>query len=459
MQVARITLGVVLQCALVFILGQLAFLPFFTNLPPEEWEPYPETSTSREKSRTQRENSSLFGSTLGWQEHSKNDLRAWPQMLRKGGRNFKVDFNFQPSSICALQSRARERARECFILNQEKPVYPANFRSGYNVSDDILTFIADPRYRTYFGSKARERFRSAPFLIQLSLRNAPKVCEEGAPTNAWLSLIDDFFKKANAIILKHSLYLEFVIDGDGSGPSICGCLEDRWRPWVATFIPGYFKGTCMDTMAAAIGYKNKDDDFDGTGEGGPKSRNDSIIQTAPYDRYQILNAPSRHFESVASRRFGRFINSSYPILIWEPKDQREILQRVREYVVIHGKPHPPGLHFTINIDSAMLQVYWAAAAVLGGNRGEEGEVEEHDENEKDHNDSGAWNMAIVKSSSSSNSSAPKVIVLQVPAHEEGGAPRNLKIVTYKTTTRTMGESMPETTRANNRQLRTSVQHR
>ena len=64
-----------------------------------------------------------LGRTVGWQEHSKNDLRAWPQLLRKGGRNFKIDLNWQRQPFCALQQRVANKSdvRGCFVLNHDTP--------------------------------------------------------------------------------------------------------------------------------------------------------------------------------------------------------------------------------------------------------------------------------------------------------------------------------------------------
>ena len=64
-----------------------------------------------------------LGESVGWQEHSKNDLRAWPQLLRKGGRNFKIDPNFLPLRMCRSQQRVRRKAdpRGCLVLNHDTP--------------------------------------------------------------------------------------------------------------------------------------------------------------------------------------------------------------------------------------------------------------------------------------------------------------------------------------------------
>lgn len=51
----------------------------------------------------------------------------------------------------------------------------------------------------------------------------------------WISLIDDLYTTANALILRHKLNVEFVLDG-GATPDGKPCLKDKWRPWNSTWI-------------------------------------------------------------------------------------------------------------------------------------------------------------------------------------------------------------------------------
>ena len=94
---------------------------------------------------------SAAGSTVGWQEHSKNDLRSWPQLKRKGGRNFKIDFNYRTPSFCKTQVRARNKSdpRGCFILNHDDPVPVLDTRPDYNTSDDVLDFLVENAARWF----------------------------------------------------------------------------------------------------------------------------------------------------------------------------------------------------------------------------------------------------------------------------------------------------------------------
>eukprot|EP00966_Prymnesium_polylepis_P305723 7064699-Prymnesium_polylepis.1 len=301
------------------------------------------------------------GSTVGWQEHSKNDLRSWPQLLRKGGRNFKIDPNFQGTLFCALQQRVAHKgdARGCFVLNHDTPGLLSGFRSGYNTTDDVLSFIEDVRYRSYFT-------RADPFLVTLCFKNMATPCGSGSRSLHWRSLINSFFGAANVAVARASLNVRFVLDGDAAGGAMCDCINDRWRPWVATYIPdgGQQPGACLDDAFT------------------------SNNRSRGLDRFAILNVKSESFASAAARHYGKFTNSSYNWQIYEPRDQAEIDTRLREYAAA-GVSHAAGLRFAINIDSSMLQV-WAAGANLTGRS--------------------SWSDTIAP-----NGSAPSSVVLLQPA--------------------------------------------
>ena len=299
-----------------------------------------------------------IGQTVGWQEHSKNDLRAWPQLLRKGGRNFKIDPNLLQASACAKQQRVKQDPRGCLVLNHDNPS-PFNSRYDYNTTDDVLKFLEDPLNRRYF-ARAGD-----PFLVVLCFKHAPAACESSTASQNWRGLIDDLFNTAQQVVARAALNVQFVIDGDGAGGAICDCFKDRWRPWVATYIPdgGQQPGSCLDDAFTS-------DD-----------------PTRGLDRFAILNEPSGSFHSATEKRYGKFVNSSFNWQIYEPRDESEIGERLGEYSKA-GVVHAEGLNFAINVDSSMLQVY-AAGAKLAGRRG--------------------WSDPIVP-----NGSAPSLVVLPTP---------------------------------------------
>ena len=279
-----------------------------------------------------------LGEYVGWQEHSKNDLRAWPQLLRKGGRNFKIDPNFLPLRMCRSQQRVRRKAdpRGCLVLNHDTPTVN-NSRDDYNTTDDVLTFLQDARFRSYFTP-------SDPFLITLCFKSQPAPCANTTRSVAWRSLIDDFYTEAQRLLAEDpTLHVEFVLDGDVAGGAICDCLQSRWRPWVATYIPdgGQQPGTCL------------------------KDAFTSNDPSRGLDRFAVLNYGSGQFHDAASVGYGKFVNSSFNWQIYEPRDQVEIEARLGEYA---GAGIGHALNFAINIDSSMFQV-WAAGANLSGRRG------------------------------------------------------------------------------------------
>eukprot|EP00466_Bigelowiella_natans_P018067 jgi/Bigna1/77006/fgenesh1_pg.45_\ len=176
-----------------------------------------------------------FKGTLGWQEHSKNDIRGWHQMLKKGSRSFKIDPNFRSPLFCATQKNFRNKSdnRGCFILNHDNPnPLLMKMRNDYNTTEDVLEFIANPKYARHFGPQAKALFPDAPFRFSLCFKNAPiDVCKGGSKSRSWLSLVDSFFNDAQRLVAEKDLHVKFVLDGDGAGANICKCLKDRWRPW------------------------------------------------------------------------------------------------------------------------------------------------------------------------------------------------------------------------------------
>lgn len=320
-----------------------------------------------------------FGATLGWQEHSKNDLRGWEQMLRKGGRNFKVDPNFRDAAFCAGQVNVAppRDPRGCFVLNHDNPEpLLGRTRSDYNTTSELLQVIQDPKFSRYFGPPARAAHPGSPFLIALCFKNAPDACSKGGRSDDWLGLVDDFFAAAQAAIQKHQLHVAFVLDGGAGGEALCQCNRDRWRPWNATWIPPASKSSCV---AAAFASNDRERGL---------------------DRFQVLNPPVGAFSSVASQGYGKFAESSANYQVYEPKDESLIVGAVDAYVSA-GAPHAPGLRFAINVDSAMLQNYAARGNATG---------------------SGAWGATLVPPQ---NASKPRLVVVSSNSNT------NLMLVAYQ----------------------------
>lgn len=52
----------------------------------------------------------------------------------------------------------------------------------------------------------------------------------------WMELVDELFQEYNNAIAKYSLNVEFLLDGAGTPGGNRTCLNQRWRPWNATYI-------------------------------------------------------------------------------------------------------------------------------------------------------------------------------------------------------------------------------
>lgn len=94
-------------------------------------------------------------------------------------------------------------------------------------------------------------------------------------------------------------------------------MNDRWRPWVSTYVSE------RDPLPALT------------------SNNEDLA----YDRFQVLDEkipnngiddPLFYLDQVNQFDFGKFVNSDYPWLVWEPSDQDIIMivadAYIRQYV-------------------------------------------------------------------------------------------------------------------------------
>jgi hypothetical protein len=173
-----------------------------------------------------------IGSTVTYQIHSRNDLREWHQLLTKGMTSLKIDPQYVSASGCQHQLYANHSdPRGCLLLSHNTVMPLLN--PAYNTTDQVIGFITNPANRAWFASSER-------FYIALCFKghgSAGSACDNSSGANAWLSLVDDFFATANAAVASAGLNVEFVLDGDGT-PMGGPCLEQRWRPWNATYITG-----------------------------------------------------------------------------------------------------------------------------------------------------------------------------------------------------------------------------
>ncbi|KJE96984.1 hypothetical protein CAOG_007474 [Capsaspora owczarzaki ATCC 30864] len=338
-------------------------------------------SNSVSTTTTTRSPSSIPSSAstaVSFQVHSFNDLREWPQTLRKIASNgggpgqhdlwLKVDPHYMPEIFCLLQKRVSHPSEGCLVLNHDEPV---DWRPApYNTTADILTLLADPAIAQFMLPPHR-LFIALCFKVDIG-----SPCDKTEYAKKFLALVDGFFADATAFMQKNPQFqLEFVLDGAGTPNAARTCLAERWRPWNATWIVG------SDPQDAAT----------------------SNNATEGYDRFLINNMSGSSPEDanmlkMQSIAYGKFANGTYPYLFWEPSDQADIHEVVAAYLA--GPPNELGLRFAINIDPVQLEVY---AGALTGN---------------------AWNSFL-----NLTGTAPFVVALDALV----GAPGTLALVVYTDT--------------------------
>lgn len=278
------------------------------------------------------------GATVGWQEHSKNDLRSWSQLKRKGGRNFKIDLNWQQPEFCKTQVHVRNKAdpRGCFILNHDDPnPLTHNTRPDFNTTDDVLDFLVTNAER-WFTKPGPER-RQFIALCGKTPSTLSDPCASTPEVKAWASLMDDFVSDALSLIAQHRLNVELVLDGAFGGDQLCGCHKARWLPLKATY-------GSQPAAACAAAY---------------------LSNASAMGRMGVLNEPvGKAWVDVTktSPPFGRFATNdmegggAYNLQVYEPKDQKDHNSTVSVYEAT-GVVHNAGMRFAINVDSAMAQTW------------------------------------------------------------------------------------------------------
>jgi hypothetical protein len=258
---------------------------------------------------------------VGYQIHSQNDLRQWPQTLLKGGSDrelwMKVDMLYEPPEFCqntAYPAVGRVNPATahlgCFLLTHDAP---APMRPlPYNTSDDVLNMIVDPSpaLAPYFAPESGRTIS-----IALCAKFGGQVCDGSEQSNDFIALMDDFVARAQESVASLGLAVEFILDGafTPSGTRNA-CLKDKWQPWNATFIFGSDPATAYTDNNAT----NGDSRF--------QINNMNIWGVVPsfstqYGKFGLAQDPGR--------TPGNTYTKSYPFLIWEPADQYTLSEDVR----------------------------------------------------------------------------------------------------------------------------------
>eukprot|EP01080_Neovahlkampfia_damariscottae_P011512 gene11512-4676_t len=225
--------------------------------------------------------------------------------MKKGTTWFKVDFYFE-FEYC---SRWRETENSCFVLSHDQPALK---NVNYNTSSDLIKFLDE--------KKSQEK-------IYIALCFKPEIDISCSPEDKmfqkWTKTIDSFYKKTKK--LKN---VEFILDGGGKPIE---CLKKKWRRWKSVWINHPFKAL------------NSDSNEEG------------------YDRFSVLNLPqgrahdpSENLRVLQSVNYGKFKNSTYPLLIFEPHHQRTFIDILETY---SKQPLPNGIRFSINIDPVQFKIF------------------------------------------------------------------------------------------------------
>lgn len=267
-------------------------------------------------------------SNVGYQIHSQNDLGSWKQTLSKGARWLKIDPHYMPVSYCAQVINGTTSG--CLVLSHDTPSTPFT----YNTTEDLLRMLADPGVAAYFQGGERGLIAMC-FKWESSYGPICNGTEISAAAAEWVQLIDDFYQRANALILT-GLHIEFVMDGDATsgGTPQRTCLINMWN-WTTTWIVG------QDPLQAAV----------------------SNQHSKGFDAFQVNNMregtpPAANVRIMQDFGYGKFMDSNYSFLLWEPDKQEDIWDIVEVYQ--QGPMHPAGFRFASNTDSIRSLVFAAA---------------------------------------------------------------------------------------------------
>eukprot|EP01104_Vermistella_antarctica_P005409 TRINITY_DN1593_c0_g1_i1.p1 TRINITY_DN1593_c0_g1~~TRINITY_DN1593_c0_g1_i1.p1 ORF type:complete len:817 (-),score=91.68 TRINITY_DN1593_c0_g1_i1:942-3392(-) len=274
---------------------------------------------------------STEASGVGYQVHSLDDLRSWPQTFAKGATSIKVDAYYVDYKNCVLLHPTPD-FEGCLLLTHDSPVVGRR----YDSLNDVLLFIS----RTDMAMV----FQKYPVTIAICFKTISKPCDDSITSNRWLSLVTAFHEAAMETVRRNHLLIEFVLDGVATPNLKRLCLRDMFRPWVATWI------SHRDDPASALSNEGVHGRFRILNE--KVSEVDSLSLEQNVERFVKAQADGFH-------KFAQ--DSDYPLQVWEPSSEEVILEVARRYVSNDKPMLARGLDFSINIDISRFEVYKAEA--------------------------------------------------------------------------------------------------
>jgi hypothetical protein len=113
--------------------------------------------------------------------------------------------------------------------------------------------------------------------------------------------------------------------------------------------------------------RKKWDNFNSTYTYGREDKNGLFLNDKSlfYYKFSYLNLNEKDVENVAKVEYGKFLNKSNPILIWEPDKQKKILKIAN--IINSYSQHINGYAFSINIDPIRYQIYISPSGKEGLN--------------------------------------------------------------------------------------------
>eukprot|EP00055_Hartaetosiga_balthica_P012086 m.57588 g.57588 ORF g.57588 m.57588 type:complete len:724 (-) comp7831_c0_seq1:1712-3883(-) len=274
---------------------------------------------------------SLDSADVSFQVHSYNDLRLWPQLIAKSVTWFKVDPHWMSPQFCESQANVKDADSGCFVLNHDTPSSLRN----YNTTEEIVNLMTEKRFLWYFSDP------SVRIYIALCFKwdGVDNLCSSLPNATKWRHLLSTFLADANAAIGKYHLNVEFILDGNAT-PTNRQCLISMYEPLVATWIVG------RDPASALI-----DNNVE---NGDARFQVNNMPQSSP---------PASNVLQLQAKKYGKFANSSYPFLFWEPSSQDDIQNVSATYA--KGPLAPHGLRFATNIDPVQVSLYASSSSQYG----------------------------------------------------------------------------------------------
>ncbi len=261
-----------------------------------------------------------------WNTHSYNDIRLFKQLILKGSNYFKIDLYYKSYPNCKTNDiRSLQNKDGCFILTHDEPNKNVNYDSIYDFLDILI------KYRQYFQNT------TYPNVIFLCFKHLSKACKtlqfkSNKRARKWIRLVDEIYNYIEIMKKQFNLTIEFVYDA--LSPL---CIRKKW------------------------------DNFNSTYTYGREDKNGLFLNDKSlfYYKFSYLNLNEKDVENVAKVEYGKFLNKSNPILIWEPDKQKKILKIAN--ILNSYSQHINGYAFSINIDPIRYQIYISPSGKEGLN--------------------------------------------------------------------------------------------